>query len=281
MTAVAPAANRPASPSVRPAAERRFAQGARQVFEYKALVYRRVWRGSVFSTFLSPVLFLAAMGIGLGSFVDQGNAIASLGGVSYATFLAPGLLAAQGMQTAAGESTWTVMGGFVWDRTFHGMFATPVSVAGIVVGHLAWIAARLTLVATAFFVVMLAFGFVASPAAVLGIGASVLTGMAFAAPITAFAAGQKNDQGFNVIFRFFITPLFLFSGTFFPIEQLPALIRPIAWLTPTYHGVAIARGLSLGTLDPIGAVVHLGVLGLYIVIGVACALVTFRRSLSR
>ncbi len=277
MSAVAPAANRPA----RAAVDRRFAQGARQVFEYKALVYRRVWRGSLFSTFLSPVLFLAAMGVGLGSFVDQGNAIASLGGVSYAMFLAPGLLAAQGMQTAAGESTWTVMGGFVWDRTFHGMYATPVSVAGILAGHLAWIAARLTLVATAFFVVMVAFGFVASPAAVLGIGASVLTGMAFAAPITAFAAGQKNDQGFNVIFRFFITPLFLFSGTFFPIEQLPALIRPIAWLTPTYHGVAIARGVSLGTLDPIGAVVHLGVLGAYIALGVGWALIAFRRSLTR
>jgi lipooligosaccharide transport system permease protein len=255
--------------------------GARQVFEYKAMVYRRVWRGSVFSTFLSPVLFLAAMGIGLGSFVDGGNAIASLGGVPYAVFLAPGLLAAQGMQTAASESTWTIMGGFVWDRTFHGMYATPVSVAGIVFGQLAWVTARLTMVATAFFVVMLAFGFVSSPFGVFGIVASVLTGLAFAAPITAFAAGQKNDSVFSMIFRFFITPLFLFSGTFFPIEQLPLIIRPIAWLTPTFHGVALARGLSLGTLDPLGAVVHLGVLGLYIVIGAACALITFRRSLSR
>jgi lipooligosaccharide transport system permease protein len=255
--------------------------GARQVFEYKALVYRRVWRGSVFSTFLSPVLFLAAMGVGLGSFVDHGNAIASLGGVSYAAFLAPGLLAAQGMQTAASESTWTIMGGFVWDRTFHGMFATPVSVAGIVFGQLAWVTARLTMVASAFFVVMVAFGFVGSPLGVLGIAASVLTGLAFAAPITAFAAGQKNDTVFSMIFRFFITPLFLFSGTFFPIEQLPLIIRPIAWLTPTFHGVALARGLALGTLDPLGAVVHLGVLTLYIVIGTACALITFRRALSR
>jgi lipooligosaccharide transport system permease protein len=255
--------------------------GARQVFEYKALVYRRVWRGSVFSTFLSPVLFLAAMGIGLGSFVDNGHAIASLGGVPYAVFLAPGLLAAQGMQTAASESTWTIMGGFVWDRTFHGMYATPVSVAGIVFGQLAWVTARLTMVATAFFVVMLTFGFVSSPFGVFGIVASVLTGLAFAAPITAFAAGQKNDSVFSMIFRFFITPLFLFSGTFFPIEQLPLIIRPIAWLTPTFHGVALARGLSLGNLDPLGAVVHLGVLGIYIVIGTICALITFRRSLSR
>ena len=264
-----------------PRLRRPLAGGGRQVFEYKALVYRRVWRGSIFSTFLSPVLFLAAMGVGLGSFVDHGSAIAALGGVSYAAFLAPGLLAAQGMQTAASESTWAIMGGFVWDRTFHGMYATPVTVAGIIAGQLAWVTARLTLVATAFFVVMLAFGFVVSPFGVLGIGASVLTGLAFAAPITAFAAGQKNDQAFNVIFRFFITPLFLFSGTFFPIEQLPLIIRPIAWLTPTWHGVALARGLSLGSLDPIGALVHLAVLAAYIVAGTAWALIAFRRALSK
>jgi lipooligosaccharide transport system permease protein len=272
MTAIAQPAPRPS---------RVLAGGARQVFEYKALVYRRVWRGSLFSTFLSPVLFLAAMGVGLGSFVDHGSAIASLGGVSYAAFLAPGLLAAQGMQTAVSESTWTVMGGFVWDRTFHGMYATPVTVAGIVIGQLAWVTARLTLVATAFFLVMLAFGFVGSPLGVLGIAASILTGLAFATPVTAFAAGQKNDSVFSMIFRFFITPLFLFSGTFFPIEQLPLIIRPIAWLTPTWHGVELARGLSLGTLDPIGVIVHLGVLTIYIVVGGACALITFRRALSR
>ncbi len=268
-------------PAATPRIRRPLAGGARQVFEYKALVYRRVWRGSIFSTFLSPVLFLAAMGIGLGSFVDHGSAIASLGGVSYAAFLAPGLLAAQGMQTATSESTWTVMGGFTWDKTFHGMYATPVTVAGIVFGQLAWVTVRLTLVAGAFFLVMLAFGFVVSPLGVLGIGASILTGLAFAAPITAFAAGQKNDTSFSVIFRFFITPLFLFSGTFFPIEQLPLIVRPIAWLTPTWHGVALARGLSLGVIDPIGFIVHLGVLGAYIAVGVVWALFAFRRALSR
>ncbi len=277
MRAALPAANRGPAASIR----RPVARGARQVFEYRAIVYRRVWRGSIFSTFLSPILFLAAMGIGLGGFVDHGSAIASLGGVSYAAFLAPGLLAAQGMQTATSEATWPVMGGFTWDRTFHGMYATPVSVAGIVAGHLAWMVARLTLVASVFFLVMLAFGFVASPLGILGIGASVLTGLAFGAPITAFSAGQKNDSAFSAINRFMITPLFLFSGTFFPIEQLPAIIRPIAWLTPTFHGVALARGLSLGTLDVAGAIVHLAVLGAYVAVGIGWSLIAFRRTLSR
>lgn len=277
MSAAAPGLNATGRARVRRPALR----GARQVFEFRFLVYRRVWRGSLFSTFLSPVLFLAAMGVGLGTFVDKGSSIASLGGVSYAAFLAPGLLAAQGMQTATSESTWPVMGGFTWDRTFHGMYATPVSIAGIVAGHLAWLTARLTLVASVFFLVMVAFGFVVSPLGVLGIGASVLTGLAFAAPISAFSAGQKNDTAFSAINRFLITPLFLFSGAFFPIDQLPVLVRPIAWLTPTFHGVALARGLSLGTLDPIGAIVHVGVLVAYIVIGVAWALVAFRKTLTR
>ncbi len=277
MSAAAPVARGQAAASPR----RPIARGARQVFEFRALVYRRVWRGSMFSTFLSPVLFLAAMGVGLGTFVDHGSAIASLGGVSYAAFLAPGLLAAQGMQTATSESTWPVMGGFTWDRTFHAMYATPVSIAGIVAGHLAWLTARLILTATVFFLVMVAFGFVASPLGVLGIGASVLTGLAFAAPVTAFSAGQTNDTAFSAINRFLITPLFLFSGTFFPIEQLPEVIRPIAWLTPTFHGVALARGFSLGTLDPIGLLVHLAVLGLYIGGGVAWAMIAFRRALTK
>ncbi len=95
----------------------------------------------------------------------------------------------------------------------------------------------------------------------------------------AFAATQRNDQGFNAIFRFGMTPLFLFSGTFFPIEQLPALIRPIAWLTPLWHGVDLTRGLTLGRVDPVLAVVHLAVLAAFVVGGTAVALVTFRRAL--
>jgi lipooligosaccharide transport system permease protein len=95
----------------------------------------------------------------------------------------------------------------------------------------------------------------------------------------AFTATQRNDQGFNAIFRFGITPLFLFSGTFFPITQLPELIRPIAYVTPLWHGVELARAALLGAIDPLAAVVHLGVLAIYIAVGIAAGLVTFRRVL--
>lgn len=251
--------------------------GTLRVLEYCARVYRRSWRGTLFVTFLAPILFLGAMGFGLGSFVDRSGGLP--GGVPYASFLAPGLLAAQGMQTAAFESTYPIMGRIVWDRIYAAMLATPIGVRDIVLGQFAWIGVRLLLVTSVFFGVMVTFGLARSPIAVLAIGAATLTGLAFAAPIMAFTATQRNDQGFNAIFRFGITPLFLFSGTFFPVERLPTVLQPIAWLTPTYHGVALARDLSLGTATLPGVLVHLAVLVAVAGVGLGAALVTFRRAL--
>jgi len=123
------------------------------------------------------------------------------------------------------------------------------------------------------------FGAAASPLIILAIPAAVLTGMAFAGPIAAFSATQKTPNRFATIFRFGITPLFLFSGTFFPIDQLPLVVRPIAWVTPLWHGVELSRTFALGTVQPLAAIVHLAVLGAYIAAGTAAALVTFRRAL--
>jgi lipooligosaccharide transport system permease protein len=118
------------------------------------------------------------------------------------------------------------------------------------------------MIATIFTIVMSLFGAAASPLIVLGIPAAVLTGMAFAAPIAGFSATQRTPEKFNAVFRFGITPLFLFSGTFFPISNLPAAIQPIAWLSPLWHGVELSRALALGTIGqaPGLALVHVGVL---------------------
>lgn len=251
-----------------------------RIFEHQALVYRRTWRGTLFITFVTPVLFLAAMGLGLGSIVDANNP-GGIDGVSYLAFLAPGLLLATAMQAAAFESTWPVMAGIVWLRTYEAMLATPASVRDIILGHLAWVTVRLSMVAAVFIGVMFAFGAVTSPLAVLAFFPAVLTGLAFAAPITAFAATQKNDSGFNVLFRFGITPLFIFSGTFFPITQLPDFVQPIAYLTPLYHGVALARDLALGTLEPVSAAIHVAVLVGFVVVGYLAAVWAFRRRLEK
>lgn len=247
-----------------------------RVVEHRALQYRRIFRASITSTFLNPVLFLLAIGVGLGTYVDRsGSATAALGGLSYLQFLAPGLLAATTMQAAAYEATFPIMGGLTWMRTFHAMYATPISARDIVVGNFVWIGLRLTSIAAIFTIVMVLFGAAASPLIVLGIPAAVLTGMAFAAPIAAFSATQRTPEKFNAVFRFGITPLFLFSGTFFPLSNLPEVLRPIAWLSPLWHGVELSRGLALGTIGnaPWLALAHVAIL---IAITVAGSVWAFR-----
>jgi lipooligosaccharide transport system permease protein len=253
-----------------------------RVFEHRWLSYRRSYRASLFSSFLLPVLFLAAMGVGLGTYVD-GGASGGLGGVSYLAFLAPGLLASTAMQSAAFESTFPIMGGLVWARTFHAMYATPISARDVALGNLLWIAARLVLITTVFTVVIVLFGAATSPLIVLAIPAAVLTGMAFSAPIAAFSATQRTVEKFNAIFRFGVTPLFLFSGTFYPVDQLPAFLQPIAWVTPLYHGVELTRGLSLGTIgrEPLLALAHLAILVAFVVVGTLLAIRTISARLVR
>jgi lipooligosaccharide transport system permease protein len=255
-----------------------------RVVELRAMQYRRTFRASLISSFLNPVLFLLAMGVGLGTYVDRsGTATQALGGLTYLQFLAPGLLAATAMQSAAFESTFPIMSGLTWQRVFHAMYATPISPRDIVLGNLTWIAIRLTMIATIFTIVMSLFGAAASPLIILGIPAAVLTGMAFAAPIAAFSATQRTPEKFNAVFRFGITPLFLFSGTFFPISNLPAAIQPIAWLSPLWHGVELSRALAFGTIGnaPALALAHVGVLVAIVAAGTLWAFRTIEARLVR
>jgi lipooligosaccharide transport system permease protein len=261
-----------------------------RVLEHELLLYRRVWRGSIFSSFLSPVLFLAAMGVGLGSYVSQnggtggaatGGGAAALGGISYLVFIAPGLLASTAMQAAAGESTFPIMGGIVWVRSFHGMLTTPIRVLDVLLGKVAYIALRLTLVCSVFFGVMVLFGATHGPQAILAVPAAVLTGLAFTTPIVAFSATQKDASGFNALFRFGVIPLFLFSGTFFPIAQLPVFLQPLAVITPLWHGVDLCRTLALGTADAAGVLIHVAYLGTMTAAGLILAHRAFRHRLER
>jgi lipooligosaccharide transport system permease protein len=187
------------------------------------------------------------------------------------------------MQSASFEATFPIMGGLVWNRIFHGMYATPITPRDIALGNLAWIAARLTLITTIFTIVIVLFGAAESPLIVLAIPAAILTGMAFAGPIAAFSATQKTPSKFATIFRFGITPLFLFSGTFFPISSLPAALQAFAWLTPLFHGVALTRGLSLGTIteEPVAAAIHVIYLTTLATVGAWLTIRNIRRRLVR
>ncbi len=252
-----------------------------RVLEGEARVYRRVWRGSVISTFLNPVLFLAAMGLGLGRLVDERSGGSGLDGLTYLAFLAPGLLAATAMQTGAGDSSWPVMAGIKWRRTYEAILATPVGVGSLTVGHIAWVGVRLVFVSVAFVLVMAAFGAVGLWSGLAAVPAAVLTGLAFAAPMVAYTAGLKGEQGLSSMFRFGIVPLFLFSGTFFPISQLPDWLEPVAWVTPLWHGVELCRAIALGLTPTPPVWLSVAYLTAWTVGGTWLAVVRMRRRLVR
>jgi lipooligosaccharide transport system permease protein len=236
------------------------------VFVRNWLVYKRIWHRSIVFGFLQPFMFLTAMGIGMGALLAQNpNAF---GGLTYIQFLGPGLLAASSMQLGTFESTYPIMNKIMWGRNYEAMLATPLNTRNILLGELSWMGFRMATLATVFMIVLWLFGIVATPLAVLAIPVAVLLGLGFATWLTGYTATQKNDLGFTWIFRFVINPLFLFSGTFFPLSQLPDVLVYVAWATPLYHGVELIRGLTVNQLDPVAASLHLLYLVVFFGIGI-------------
>lgn len=241
-------------------------ENGRRQFDYWATVYKRTWKGSLVSSFLLPLLYLAAMGIGLGSFVDD-NGSGALGGVSYLQFIAPGLLASTALQIAVGESTYPVMGGIKWHKTFYSMIATPLRPADVMYGQLAFIAFRVLTTCVVFTAVIAAFGGLRSAWGLLALPVSLLVGMAVSAPVCAVATSLDNDSGFAMIFRFGVVPAFLFSGAFFPVSQLPNWIEWLAYVSPLWHAVELSRDLSLGTVELLPALGNLAYLSAWFAVG--------------
>jgi lipooligosaccharide transport system permease protein len=239
--------------------------------------YRRVWRGTAISSVVTPVIYLVAFGFGLGELVDRTTDLPE--GISYLEFVAPGLLAATAMQIASFEASWPVLSAIKWSRQYHAMLATPLRIGDVLLGHQAFIAFRMLMTAVVYLTAIAAFGAVNSPLGILAIPVTVLVGIAFAAPIAAWGAYTESDASFVAIFRFLVLPMFLFSGTFFPIEELPGALEPIAYVTPLWHGVDLARELSLGTAGVGASLLHVAYLGLWVVAGLALAGITFGRRL--
>lgn len=249
-------------------------------WEYWLLTYKRNWKGSILTSFLSPILFLAAMGLGLGSLVDaEVGSGRDLGGLDYLDFLAPGLLAGNAMMLAVNESTYPVLGGFKWYRTYMAMAASPLRGRDILLGHFTYMAFRVGLASFVFLAVMAAFGAVSSPLAVLAPVCATLCGLAFATPTAAFVATRINADNFSTYTRFVIMPMFLFSGIFYPVSQLPIVLEQIAWLTPVWHGVRLCRALSTGSGVEWELAGHLAYLVALILAGALVAGRTFTRRL--
>jgi lipooligosaccharide transport system permease protein len=251
-----------------------------RAYEYYLHAYKRTWRASLASGFLTPALFLASMGLGLGKLVNGHHGSHALQGVSYLAFIAPGLLAASTMQSGSLEGMYPVMAGVKWIRIYHAMLATPLRVADVLYGHLLWMATRIAMVAVIFLALMLAFGAVRSPEVLATVPVAVLGGMAFAAPLAAFTATRDSDQPLTAVFRFIVTPMFLFSGTFFPVAQLPGWLQPVAYATPLWHAVALCRSLSLGNASWAASLGHVAYLGALVAAGVWAARRTFAARLT-
>ena len=237
------------------------------------------WRSAVLFAVIGPLMFLGAMGSGLGSLVSDHDA-GAIGGIPYGDFVAPGLLAASAMQGAVSEATWPVLGAIKWDRSYDAMLASPLPVAGIFYGHLMLMVLRLTMGAVAFGVAASALGH-GSRGMLLAVPAAILTGAAFAAPIAAWAVGRESDSAFSIVYRVAIMPMFLFSGTFFPVASLPAPLEAAAVVTPLWHGVELCRGLVLDDLSAGRAGLHLSYLVALLVVGLVAGPRTYAKTLIR
>jgi lipooligosaccharide transport system permease protein len=246
--------------------------------ERDARVWLRLWRGTVFSGLAMPIMFLGAMGVGLGGLIDERSG--SVEGLDYLTFVAPGLLVAGAMQNAAGAALWQVMAGHKWLRVFHAAVATPLRPADVFGGYLIWTTTWAVMMATPFVLVAALLGAIPSPWGVLAVPVAGLCALSFTAPLAAFSVTQESDASFPIILRLIILPLFMFSGTFFPVENLPAGVRPVAWCTPLWHAVELARGATTGSIGLGAATLHLAYLGVLTGLGLAWGVRTFTRRLT-
>ena len=250
-----------------------------RAYEHWLAQYKRVWRGTIGTSLVNPVLYVTALGIGLGTIVDRTqNAPA---GVPYLDFVAPGLLAAAAMQTATTESSWPVMAASRWTRVYHAMIATPLTERDAFVGHQLFVVTRVFTSAAAYLAIIAAFGAVSSWFAILVVPVAVLIGTAFSMPMAALGVRIEDGRTFVTIFRFLIVPMFLFSGTFFPVSQLPLAFELAAYATPVWHGVELCRMLTLGRVELGAALGHSAYLLAWTIVGFEVARRTYRRRLIR
>jgi lipooligosaccharide transport system permease protein len=251
-----------------------------QVVGYQLVAAKRFWRSLLIVGIGTPLLYVLALGVGLGVVINRhGHSL----GVPYLQFVAPAFLTAAALQIAASASAFPITSGFKWQRTFHGMAATPLTPAQICDGQLLWITLRLLVNSAVYLAIMAAFGGARSAWAVLAIPVATLTGAAFAAVVAAVAAWVERENNlFNALFRFVVTPMFLFSGTFYPISELPRWGQVLAWFSPLWHGTQLARDAGLGGgLSALAVLGHLAYLLVWLVAGVVLARWRFRVRLTK
>ncbi|SDZ25397.1 lipooligosaccharide transport system permease protein [Micromonospora pattaloongensis] len=248
--------------------------GSLAVLEYHLVGYRRTWRGSVFSSFLLPLLTMLSFGVGVGAYVDSG-----IGGVPYLDWIVPGLIASTALQVAMGEATWPVLSGFQWVKTYFSQIAAPLRVVDVLGGQLGFVLLRVLVSSAAFLAVAAAFGALHSAWAPVTLLLVLLIGAAVALPTIAFSASITSDSYLALLFRVAVIPMTLFAGVFFPVESLPPVLRWLAYLSPLWHGVDLCRSATLGVAPAWSATGHLLYLAVWVALGWLLAHARFRRRL--
>ncbi|RJX16817.1 MAG: ABC transporter permease [Desulforudis sp.] len=211
-----------------------------KVFRRHLTVYRRNWKVSLSFNFFEPLLYLAALGYGLGVYVQ------SIEGLTYIQFIAPALIASSAMFSSAYECTYGTFIRMEFQKTFQAMVATPVSMDEVSLGEILWGSFKSFLYGSVILFVIFVLGLVASPWALLVPVVLLISGLLFAALSMIWIGLVPNIDSFNYYFSLVITPLFLFSGVFFPLSGLPAIVQTLAWASPLFHVVNLTRGLVLG-----------------------------------
>lgn len=258
-------------------------RGALYVAENRIRNMLKWWSSIIAFGLGNPTLYLLSIGIGIGSLVDSSLGPNAIDGVNYLTFLAPALLASAGIQGAMDEVTWPTLEGFVWDRTFFSMNATAITGRQIVNGIMLAAMARCVLQVFMYEICLLAFGAISWQSLPILLLVGSFAGLGFAALMLAFSASIKDDDGiFALVGRFVITPMFMFSGTFYPISSLPIYLQWIGWASPQWHATNLGRAMSYGMpVEPWLLLIHWGSMLVMTVVGFYWAYRVFERRLAK
>ena len=256
-------------------------RGSFYVFEARLLNMRKFAFEIIFASIANPVLYLVAIGVGVGSLVNQNSG--GIDGVEYLVFLAPALLANAAIQGTMDETIFPTLAGFLWNKGFYGINSTPLGGRQIAFGIFQAAMLRNIMTVLFYYAIMGAFGVLKAPHAWLAIPTGILAGSAFGAVMMALAGvAKKDDYFFTFVGRFVITPMFFLSGTFFPLASMPIYLQWIGWISPLWHATNLGRLLTYGSdVSPLLVFIHITYLLTLTLVGLIAAIKIFEKRLAK
>ncbi len=218
-----------------------------RVWERNLVVYQKIWKVSFITPLLEPLFYILAFGLGFSGLIGT----VRYGGLalSYTAFIAPALIATAVMWNAFFETTYGSFVRMYYQKTFDGMLAAPISLEEIIIAEIFWSATKAVAAAAVMLLVLGGLGYVRFPLGLLLIPLALIGGLAFGAVGMFFTGIVPTIDMFNLPIFLFVTPMFLFSGTFFPVSNLPLWVQPAALAFPLYHLTELARWISLGARE--------------------------------